>query len=211
MGQPVFHSLVARANAGQERQCFGWLSSRQSPMGPRRHAACRWPGRDCAFADIERCEGQSDHVEGRGTHSPPQYRRVRRQYRRHSGRQRTLARFGARRLHRDLSARPVKAIATLSCGFDGRSDQATQVGATVATILRGSQTTADRNRSRGRTAIGLKRDAPLRGRFLLVNRSSRIMSAILVRRLRRTHYWITSSAVANRVSRKLANVSTCRM
>ena len=59
----------------------------------------------------ERCEGQSDHVEGRGTHSPPQYRRVRRHYRRHSGRQRTLARFGTRRSHRDLSARPVTAIA----------------------------------------------------------------------------------------------------
>src|ERR1700694_5030776 len=80
-------------------------------MGPGRHAACRGPGRDRAFADIERCEGQSDHAEGPGTHSPPRYRRVRRQYCRHSGRQRTLARFGTRRSHRDLSARPVTAIA----------------------------------------------------------------------------------------------------
>jgi hypothetical protein len=71
------------------------------------YAACRWPGRNCALADIERCEGQSDHVEGRGTHSPPQYRWVRRHYRRHSGRQRTLVWFGTRRSHRDLSARPV--------------------------------------------------------------------------------------------------------
>ena len=89
----------------------GWLSSRQSPLGPGRYAACRWTGRVRAFADIERCEGQSDHAEGPGTHSPPQYRRVRRHYRRHSGRQRTLARFGTRRSHRDLSARPVTTAA----------------------------------------------------------------------------------------------------
>lgn len=111
MGHPIFHSLVARDNAGQEGQCFGWLSSRQSPMGPGRHAACRGPGRDRAFADIERCEGQSDHAEGPGTHSPPRYRRLRRNYSRHSGRQRTLARLCTRRSHRDLSARPVTTIA----------------------------------------------------------------------------------------------------
>ena len=34
MGQPIFHSLVARANASQEGQCFGWLSSRQSRWAP---------------------------------------------------------------------------------------------------------------------------------------------------------------------------------
>src|SRR6266571_1894174 len=78
------------------------------------HPGTGWkkvPGSDRAFADIERCEGQSDHAEGPGTHSPPRYRRVRCQYCRHSGCQRTLARFGTRRSHRDLSARPVTAIA----------------------------------------------------------------------------------------------------
>src|ERR1700739_3709955 len=115
LGESVGDSLVARADTDQERLRCGWLPRRQPPLGARRLAARRGPGRHSPFADVAHCEGEPHRDDIPGARSLPLQRCVQYWYCGDSGREGFLAWVGPRRPDRGLPG-DTTAIAVRSSG-----------------------------------------------------------------------------------------------